>query len=45
MEQIGEIRGCFKKGAEVDLLKTSQLILNDFQRGALAPITLEGPPQ
>ncbi len=43
MSLIGEARGCFKKGAEVDMLKTSQIILSDFQKGILSPITLEAP--
>lgn len=44
MAGIGKARGCFKKGAEVDLLKTSQIILSDFRKGVLGPITLEKPP-
>lgn len=42
---IGKARGCFSKGAEVDIFKTSQLILSDFRRGVLGPITLERPLQ
>ena len=42
--EIGKMRGCFKKGAEVDILKTSQILLSDFRRGVLGPITLEMPP-
>jgi len=44
MVEIGKARGCFKKGAEVDILKTSQLLLSDFRKGVLGPITLERPP-
>ncbi|NLX91152.1 MAG: ribosome biogenesis GTPase YlqF [Firmicutes bacterium] len=42
---IGKARGCFSKGGEVDIFKTSQLILSDFRRGILGPITLERPLQ
>ena len=43
LAEIGAARGCYKRGAEVDILKTSQLLLSDFRRGALGPITLESP--
>ena len=43
LTEIGKARGCFKKGAEVDLLKTSQVLLSDFRKGTLGPITLERP--
>ena len=43
LADIGAARGCYKKGAELDILKTSQVLLSDFRRGTLGPITLESP--
>ena len=43
MEKIGRIRGCLKKGAEVDLLKTAKLLIDDFRSLKLGKITLETP--
>ena len=40
-ERIGRKRNCMKKGAEVDLLKTSSLIMEDFKAGRLGRISLE----
>lgn len=45
ISRIGKARGCFSKGAEVDIFKTSQLLLSDFRKGVLGPITLERPSQ
>ena len=41
IEMIGRKRNCLKKGAEVDVLKTSVLILEDFRSGRLGKVTLE----
>ena len=41
IEMIGRKRNCLKKGAEVDVLKTSVLILDDFRSGRLRKVTLE----
>ena len=43
LEKIGKIRGCLKKGASVDLLKTSKLLIDDFRSLKLGRITLENP--
>ena len=41
---IGKKRGCIVKGGEVDFLKTSNIILDEFRKGYLGKITLELPP-
>lgn len=41
---IGSKRGFLKAGGEVDIFKTSNLILKDFREGLLGKITLEEPP-
>lgn len=38
---IGKKRGCLIKGGEVDLFKTSNILLDDFRSGKLGRITLE----
>lgn len=43
LEMIGKKRGCLKKGAEIDLLKTSKLLIEDFRTQKLGKITLEMP--
>ena len=43
LEMIGKKRGCLKKGAEIDLLKTSKLLIDDFRTQKLGKITLEMP--
>ena len=41
MKKIGINRSCLIKGGEVDLTKTSNIILDDFRSGKLGKITLE----
>jgi len=43
LEKIGQKRGCLKKGAEIDLLKASKLLIDDFRTQKLGKITLEMP--
>ncbi len=43
LEMIGKKRGCLKKGAEIDLLKTSKILIEDFRTQKLGKITLEMP--
>ena len=43
LEKIGRVRGCLKKGAEVDLLKTAKVIIDDFRNQKLGRISLEEP--
>ncbi|NLC52788.1 MAG: ribosome biogenesis GTPase YlqF [Firmicutes bacterium] len=38
---IGKRRGCLRRGGEVDLRRTAELIGNDFRQGKLGTITLE----
>jgi ribosome biogenesis GTPase A len=39
--KIGKSRGAYKQGGEVDIKKTSNLILTDFREGKIGKITLE----
>lgn len=41
--EIGYSRGLMKKGGEVDSVAVAQVLLKDFRKGALGPITLERP--
>ena len=43
LDMIGKKRGCLKKGGEVDLLKASGLLIDDFRNLKLGRITLEIP--
>lgn len=43
LTRIGENRKCYKKGGEVDLLKVSALVTDDFRNGRLGRISLERP--
>lgn len=40
---IGLSRGCFKQGGQVDKEKAAQMVLRDFRRGVLGPLSLEKP--
>lgn len=42
-EDIGKNRGCIISGGEIDLLRTAQLVIDEFRGGKLGPITLELP--
>ena len=41
LEAIARVRGCIKKGEELDYSKVSLLIFDDFRGGKLGRITLE----
>ena len=41
MEKIGKNRGAIIKGGQIDLVKTSNIILDDFKNGRIGKITLE----
>ena len=41
LERIGKKRGCMIKGGEVDLERTSKILLTDFRAGKLGKIALE----
>ncbi|MGN0307142.1 MAG: ribosome biogenesis GTPase YlqF [Lachnospiraceae bacterium] len=43
LEEIARIRGCYKKGQELDLSKAAALFLDDFRSGRLGRMTLEEP--
>jgi len=43
MEEIGRKRGCLVSGGEIDLEKTSGIILRELRSGKLGRITLEAP--
>ena len=43
IEDIGRLRQCIQKGGEVDIDKTSNIILEDFRSGKLGRISLEMP--
>lgn len=43
MQQIATNRKCFTKGEELDMHKTSHMVLDDFRSGRLGKITLELP--
>ena len=43
LEQIAELRGCIKKGGDIDYTKTANLLLDEFRSGMIGRITLELP--
>lgn len=43
MEEIGAKRGCIIKKGEIDYTKVSNIILDEFRKGVIGRITLEGP--
>lgn len=43
LEKIAVRRGCIRTGAQPDLAKASQLLLDDFRNGRIGRITLEIP--
>lgn len=43
LEEIARLRGCYKKGQELDLSKAAALFLDDFRSGRLGRMTLEEP--
>ena len=44
LQEIARNRNCLEKGNELDLLKASRLLLDDFRNGRLGRITLEHTP-
>lgn len=45
MEEIAKVRGCVKKGDELDYAKTAGIIFDDFRSGKTGRITLEWAEQ
>jgi ribosome biogenesis GTPase A len=43
LEEIAKIRGCYKKGQELDYSKAASLLIDDFRSGKLGRMTLEFP--
>jgi ribosome biogenesis GTPase A len=43
METVGKNRGCLKTGGQIDLDKTSKILLNELRTGMLGRISLETP--
>ena len=44
LQKIGAARGFIKKGSEIDLNRTSEILLDEFRGNRLGCITLEKPP-
>lgn len=44
LEEIARIRGCYKKGQELDITKAAAILMDDFRTGRLGRMTLEEPP-
>lgn len=43
MEEIGRKRGCIISGREIDYSRVSNILLDEFRKGIIGPITLELP--
>ncbi len=43
MEEVGKKRGCLIKGGEIDMKRTTAILLDEFRGGKLGRITLESP--
>lgn len=45
LETIGRKRGCIIAGGEVDILRTSVMLLDEFRGGKIGNISLESPEE
>lgn len=45
LKAICKTRGCFLKGEELDIMRASQLVMEDFRSGKIGQITLEHPEE
>ena len=43
LEQIAKVRGCYKKGQEIDYTKAAAILIDEFRSGKLGKMTLEFP--
>jgi ribosome biogenesis GTPase A len=43
IEAIGKLRGCLRKGGQVELDKACKILINEYRLGMLGAITLETP--
>ncbi len=44
LEEIARVRGCLKKGEELDYAKASGVLFDEFRSGKIGHITLEWAP-
>ena len=44
LKLIGEKRGCLLSGGKIDRERAAGIILNDYQKGKIASLSLELPP-
>lgn len=45
LAEIARVRSCLQRGGELDLVKASNLFMDDYRSGKLGRITLEFPPK
>lgn len=45
LKKVCRIRGCFLKGEELDIMRASQMVIEDFRSGKIGQITLECPEE
>ena len=45
LEEIGRKRGCMISGGNVDMMRASNLVLDDFRSARIGRISLETPPE
>lgn len=45
LKQVARVRACLAKGGELDLMKASNLLIDDFRNGRLGRMTLERPAE
>lgn len=43
LNKVAQARGCLKKGEELDTVKASQILIDEFRSGKIARISLETP--
>ena len=45
LENIAKVRGCYKKGQEIDYMKAASILVDEFRSGKLGRMTLEYPEE
>ena len=43
LEAIAKVRGCYKKGQEIDYEKAASILMDEFRSGKIGRMTLEYP--
>ena len=43
LEEIAKVRGCYKKGQEIDYTKAASILVDEFRSGKIGRMTLEYP--